>query len=479
MKNTIKTKFLTAISCVVMFSATSGFASDKELLAELKALKARMSELEKSNVKNIKIINDLKKQITTNTTPSKTQQPSKQDEVTSKIQPQVNAEPSVEQKPVQQKPDDVIVSLTPNLNFKTVDGKRSFALDGRIGTDAGFVTKDGPAKISDATEVRFIWLGMQGKLQDDWTYRFLTSVDGSANATKDAFVNYTGFKNMDIQIGHFFENNGIEVMTPDLHYTFIERSPGITTFKELRRVGVSFDPYGENWGAQIGFFGSTIDTKNIDDDGYGISSRFHIDALNKVDKSLHLGVNSSFRNVGSTKNFRYRTKGQTHVISTYLLDTNNISGVENTFQNGAELRYRIGALALTGEYLLTDIYRTALPNLQFNGAYANASYFLTGEQRGYDIKKGVATRLIPFRNFSLSNGGIGAWEVAGGYSYVDLNSKDIKAGIADIYNMGINWYPTSNVKFMLNYSVNKIDGSTVISNSADPQYIMLRSQVDF
>lgn len=84
----------------------------------------------------------------------------------------------------------------------------------------------------------------------------------------------------------------------------------------------------------------------------------------------------------------------------------------------------------------------------------------------------------PNNPFSLSGDGTGAWEIAARYSNLDLNDGTITGGELDSYTLGLNWYPTKNTKFMLNYIMNETDANGTTPNN-DPDYITLRAQVDF
>ena len=79
-----------------------------------------------------------------------------------------------------------------------------------------------------------------------------------------------------------------------------------------------------------------------------------------------------------------------------------------------------------------------------------ASYFLTGESRAYKGSTGAWNRLKPARNFDMK-GGWGAWELAAGYDYMNLNSGVINGGSASTVKTGINWYPNSHLRVMANW----------------------------
>ena len=85
-------------------------------------------------------------------------------------------------------------------------------------------------------------------------------------------------------------------------------------------------------------------------------------------------------------------------------------------------------------------------------------YFLTGESRGYDKRMGKYDRVKPLENFFLvrdENGrvqyGLGAWELAYRYSYLNLNDSSIQGGVYSEHTVGLNWYWNPNIKFQINY----------------------------
>jgi phosphate-selective porin OprO/OprP len=47
--------------------------------------------------------------------------------------------------------------------------------------------------------------------------------------------------------------------------------------------------------------------------------------------------------------------------------------------------------------------------------------------------------------------GLGAWELAVRYTYLDLSNKAIRAGRLDAMTLGLNWYLNTNAKIQFNY----------------------------
>ena len=59
-----------------------------------------------------------------------------------------------------------------------------------------------------------------------------------------------------------------------------------------------------------------------------------------------------------------------------------------------------------------------------------------------DRAEGGIPRVRPKRELRDGSGGLGAFEIAARFSYIDLNDKDIKGGkLADV-SFAFNWYPT-------------------------------------
>jgi phosphate-selective porin OprO/OprP len=133
-------------------------------------------------------------------------------------------------------------------------------------------------------------------------------------------------------------------------------------------------------------------------------------------------------------------------------------GVNKTQANhldrfGFETALVNGPFSAQAEYLQTGVHGAGYGNdTSLNGYYGYMTYFLTGESRNYVTRTASFDRVKPLHNFDLkSGGGFGAWEVAAGYDYVNLNSNAIQGGRASTVKFGVNWYPNPRVRLMTNY----------------------------
>jgi phosphate-selective porin OprO and OprP len=161
------------------------------------------------------------------------------------------------------------------------------------------------------------------------------------------------------------------------------------------------------------------------------------------------------------------------------VDTGNIPGDVQYFSLvGAELAGVYGPLSLQGEYIRTDVDRSVGDSLVFDGYYGYMSWFLTGESRNYKADKGIFDILVPQKPFSLTTGGLGAWELGTRFSEIDLNDDGVLGGRERNITAGLNWYPNAYIRFMANYiHVLDIDGGP--HDGEDLDIFQVRAQVAY
>ena len=174
----------------------------------------------------------------------------------------------------------------------------------------------------------------------------------------------------------------------------------------------------------------------------------------------------------------------------YLADYFQLFGLETVYQHGP--------WGIQAEYMGT-VVQSAVGPIFYNGAYGQLAYRLTGENRAYDKKKAVLTKLVPFTDFfSLRDGicGWGAWEVAARYSFVDLRNPAALNGnyyvpatntftgtasqgngmLQDV-TLGVTWFWNVHTKMQFNWIHAMLDNTTTGNSTAD--LFVSRVQVDF
>jgi len=104
-----------------------------------------------------------------------------------------------------------------------------------------------------------------------------------------------------------------------------------------------------------------------------------------------------------------------------------------------------------------------------------ATWSLSGESRPYDPTTASFHGLIPRAPLG---GGFGAWEVAARYSSMNLDSGGgVAGGIQNIWSVGLNWYPNSTVRFLLDYNNIQVNHANAPGADISAHAIGLRSQI--
>ncbi|MBT5374259.1 MAG: porin [Rhodospirillaceae bacterium] len=380
----------------------------------------------------------------------------------------------------------------------TCDGF-SAKMIGRIMVDAAFFNED-KSRMGDGTEFRRARLGLTGKLFKDWQYKAEWDFAGNNVSAKDIWLAYNGFKSFHktkLTIGHLKVPMMLENMTSSRHATFMERSTAQDAFVgDLgdRQIGVTAAAGGHQWSLSGGIFGADMNDNagNEGDEDWLIGGRGTFAPINEKGRVIHLGVWGNYMDNEDNGDIALNPRPESHIAPSFV-DTGTITNTDNLTRWGAELAGVYGPASIQGEYVATHINRYTAPgqgNANFDGWYVEASYFLTGESRKYKGSSGKFDRVKPLKN--LSDGGLGAWQVAARYSDIDLNdaSASIAGGREENITLGLNWLPNPYVKFMANYIwVNNDDNATdnaanlktgeTSAGNDDPQIFQIRAQVDF
>lgn len=455
--------YFTALSSLLLATPTYA-ASQAELEKTVQQLQAQVNALQAQITALKPLVEQQKKH---------SQQYSKRD--LNALEPAANYTPATQQND-QTSPSDVKVSLKPGPVFETRDGKTKFGINGFVQGDAAWFQddiKDQP----NGTTLRRARLSVKGNVED-WAYKFETDFADNATKITDAFIDYNGFENVVLRAGQFKEPFSLEELTSDRFITFVERALP-NALAPSRNIGVSAATFGDNWSLTAGTFGADAGTASSDDEANAFTARATYAPIAEDGMVVHLGVAGSYRQPDSaTDALRYRSRPETKITDTQAVDTGSIANVDDATLFGLEAATVLHWFSLQGEYMQADLNRHIMPDVTLDGYYVQASAFLTGESRTYKPQEGIFDRVTPRQPFSLKDGTWGAWEVAARYSNLDLNDGSISGGEVDNYTVGLNWYPTANLRLIADYVIVDTDNSAVTPND-DPQFFTLRGQVDF
>lgn len=227
--------------------------------------------------------------------------------------------------------------------------------------------------------------------------------------------------------------------------------------------------------------GSNINRNAISGDiSYQVVGRGTFAPIYQKDSALlHTGVWGSWRHVNNNFNadgtvrtggWAYQSAPDTNVDRTNWINTGNLTSarvcaykvkgvcaayqgvkeVNNVAMFGAELAGSYGPVHAQAEYMQSEINGTGYSGDTLRGFYVQGGWFITGENRPYDVKRGTWDRLVPKNSF-IGGSGWGAFEIAYRYDLMDMNTKNINGGSIDIGTLALNWYLNPRVRFMTNW----------------------------
>jgi len=376
------------------------------------------------------------------------------------------------------KPSDVEVKVKGGVTVKTRDGKFSTKLGGRVQADAA--TYNGDPEMGDGTEIRRARLYLEGTMYSDWGYKLqydFASTGSNGKGIADAYVTYNGFDALQLKVGNFKDPFSLEQQTSSKFVMFTERSLA-GAFAAGRHIGAMASTKHKNWSLAGGLFGDSLTATNgaahDQDEGWGLGARATFAPINEKAKVVHLGLGLNYRDTGGAGTTSFKSQAETHIGGINIVNTGTISNVTDFTKVGLELATVMGPFSAQAEYITTSVSRNTASDLDFDGWYAQAGYFFTGESRNY--KKGAFGGITP--KASVGEGGIGAWELGLRYSSLDLTDGGITGGEADSVTLGVNWYATPTLRFSANYiDVLEVEGGTY--DNQEPRIFQVRSQWAF
>jgi phosphate-selective porin OprO/OprP len=378
------------------------------------------------------------------------------------------------------------------------DGAVQLKFGGRIQNDWAFI--DAADDVDRAlgvdgqgVEFRRARIFFEGDLWEHSFFKFQLDFANTGDGTvelKDAYMGLRGLGPVGtVSVGHFKEPFSIEHHTSSKYLTFMERSLD-SAFSPARNTGVmAFNTALDRrllW--QVGAFKQTNTSGFGFDDDYGwdVSGRLVGVPLYEEDgrRLVHLGLAYSHRFSDHDDLMRFSARPESHLAPRFV-DTGSTIPADGVDLIAPELAVGWGSAAFQAGYVHAFVDTHGSPDVNLWGSYAQASFFLTGENRNYLLGAGRFGRVRPNTPFNPARGEWGAWEIAARFSYIDLNDSFVDGGEMWAMTAGLNWYPYSNARVLLNYvhaslSERTALGPPVIEGvDGDADIAELRFQVDF
>ena len=333
----------------------------------------------------------------------------------------------------------------------------------------------------DRVDVRGIRLGAIGTINFDkaWTYAVMLSFNSfrrDFNSTiEDRLTLYDAVVGIPVwgeygrmQIGKMKAPISMERIMGLVFEQTMERPTHLDALLDSRSIGIDFSDmvFDQRFTWKIGAFNNWLDKDDLSfsEANKELVARVTAVAYEDEEKGrlLHLGAGYRYVDIREGT-IRYAVGPEQWFVDPWV-DTGDFTA-EASHTVNLEMSYLDGPLWLASEYTSTSVDAAQFGNPVFSGYHVAANYFLTGEHRGYNKRRGVVRRITPILDFS--NGGWGAIELSARYSALDLTDRAIKGGTIAIGSLGGIWHPRRDMQFHMQWSRTHLN-STEVTTSIIP-----------
>lgn len=400
-------------------------------------------------------------------------------------------------------------------------------------------TAGNSANESDTFDIRRARLELKGKFYEYYDFQlsgdFAGQTNGNTGATLDqAWLNIGYFKPIQVRIGQFKVPLSMERKMSSNAIDFMERSQHDT-------LG-SFEDRGFMvWGVPKDGFTYALAVVN----GEGNKNRNDADSrvsepeyqanatvnfaqlMNNKEAVFHIGLGASTTDISKNNNgvtttgdntfwfaggnqARTEARGVNYLKMPSLTSINGVSNEIERKRYAAEAAVALGPVKLVGEYTRNNFSGDLTTAKSFDNSvdawYVSALWNITGEKFADFYKEGVFGAIKPKNNFDFNTLSGGVWQLGIRYSTFDasdfnnatfasVNGATTSAANgsvtttntsnstfeADAYTIGLNFAPTPNTRFMLNFIETKFDTPILIEGSKEDKEraVTFRSQFNF
>ena len=384
-----------------------------------------------------------------------------------------------------------LVFLNGRPTITSADGRSSIAIRSLLQYDVSHFAQTGRGAsgtdLSSGTNFRRARIGIDGKVLADWSYSFLYDLGGTGTEgakVSDAYVQYDGLAPFHVRPGAFSTPQGIEDQTATSDLLFLERAATTDLARSIaggdgRKNVLSIFAAGDDYNGAVTWSAARPADPAVFDAQQAVVGRAVYRVYKDADANVILSANGSYvfkiadsaASPAGASAITFQEGPENTVDGTRLISTGGINarsaGVWSVESAGAWK-----GLYVQGGYYGYAINRraSALPDPEFSGWYAQGSWVLTGERRLYNAATATFNAPRPARPFDIKGAGLGAWELTARYSVVDLDynagaagtaiipaTGGIRGGRQDGFTAGINWYPNSVIRFLVDYQHLNID----------------------
>lgn len=373
--------------------------------------------------------------------------------------------------------EDIIISTKKGgLELKTESGDFSFKVSGKLQWDYSSYSDlmAGTSKTVDKGNrgyIRRAEISFSGKAYGAWKYKLKLKDNDDSVELDDAKITYTGFKPIEVTVGRWGRDYGLENTVSSSWIMGIERPAMYDGLRggDDNDYGIQLATGGNNYTLQFGLHNDgEKDKENAKEErlaSYIVRGTFA--PVMEDDMLVHLGFN--YYNANPDKSdleaieVRPAVKQASKIT---LVDAiNNVkSDSEYLFELGAQFQ----SLQFQAEYAIRDIKSDDTnSDGKVSGYYAQLSYMLDGGKRSY-------------KDGAFGKPENGQWEVFGRYGKVKGERDNVTEDKElSTYTLGVNYFATKNIRASLNYVNAELDHDVADTNDDKGSAIVGRLQYVF
>jgi phosphate-selective porin OprO/OprP len=402
------------------------------------------------------------------------------------------------------------------FQLKSADGNFSGSIGGRLQFDGYYDGNDNGSRIgsgvpgsdsSDSFRFRRVWLTFIGNV---YSFSYHIDYDLVSSSLQQAWISHEVLPHGTLFIGQHKPWASLDELASDNDTPFLERN--IASASGVNSAATYTNGLYYSWhnpvlsqedNLWLGVSGSSLHRHSGGSDtstqGTAFNARIAYAPFVEKDRWLHFGA--SFINANAAAGST--TAGANALLASYVYGNHFDSNEKLTLANypvsatgtrphsntlGGEFAAAYGPGYLQAEYDNAKFHESGVPDNTVTAYSVTAAYTLTGETRPYKPGEATYAPIAPSHDY-------GAWELAVRYEkakndgnngvFTGLALAGVKASLASLATLdqvtlltaGVNYYPNSHVRFMLEYDHGKADLGKAGSDS--PNTVAARAQLVF
>jgi phosphate-selective porin OprO and OprP len=403
------------------------------------------------------------------------------------------------------------------FTFETEDGENVIHLRGNLSLDYRRFDDSYTPETADTFLVRRARPTIEGTLDGIFDFRLMPDFAQGKTVLQDAWVAARAESWLVFQVGKFKSPVGLERLQLEEFSRFIEAS---LTSDLLPYRDIGFEVRGDIakglFTYQVGVFDGAPDGQSTESNstpdfnttgkfvwvGRLFAKPFRLSDWQAL-KAFGIGVAATYVDASGTTTptsttsllANYKTTGQQPLFS---YRSNTANGFNNaTIASGIERRlvpqanYYIGPFGLLAEYVQADqqvsrqltAASSRSATLHNHAWQVQGYFFLTGEKETYDQP------IVP--NRSVTQGGIGAWELVARYHELHFDDAAFTGGAnsfanpataarnAHAFGVGINWYLAQNFRLQFDFEQTSFEGGAANGDRPDERVLTTQFMLVF